>query len=142
VTGNDIEETLRRSYEALNRGEIDRCLAVLAPDAVWRESPELPGIDEVRGREAIRDFLCEFLEPWDDFHQEVEDVRVEGQQAALLLHLTAVGRQSGVEVDTRYAHLWTMREGLGECVDAYRDQAEALRALAEASGSGREANTP
>jgi uncharacterized protein (TIGR02246 family) len=135
-------DALRRSYDALNQGDIDACLSVLAPDAVWRESPELPGADEVRSREAIREFLVEFLEPWQDFTQEVEDVRVEGDRVAILLHLTAVGRQSGVEVNTRYAHVWRMRDGLGICVDAYRDQAEALRALGELSGSRREAQTP
>ena len=47
-------DTLRRSYEALNEGDVDAALEALDPDAVWRESPELPGGDEFRGREALR----------------------------------------------------------------------------------------
>jgi ketosteroid isomerase-like protein len=115
---------------------------VLAPDAIWRESPELPGTNEVRGREAIRKFLVEFLGSWTEFRQEIEDVRVEGDRAALLIHLTAVGRASGAEVNTRYAHLWTVRDGLGVFVDAYRDQADALRALGAPETVGREAQIP
>ena len=131
-------DALRRSYEALNEGDIEACLAVLAPDAVWRESTELPGATEVRGREEIRRFLDEFLEPWAEIHQEIEDVRVEGDRIALLIRLKAVGRESGVEVATRYAHVWTFRDGQGVDVDAYRDQEDALAALR----SGPEARTP
>jgi ketosteroid isomerase-like protein len=39
----DDADTLRRAYEALNRGDIDGTLAPLRPDAEWRESPEMPG---------------------------------------------------------------------------------------------------
>ena len=137
MEGSDVD-ALRRSYEALNEGDIEACLAVLAPDAVWRESPELPGATEIRGREEIRRFLGEFLEPWAEIHQEIEDVRVEGDRIAMLIRLHAVGRESGVEVTTRYAHLWTFRNGQGVDVDAYRDQEDALAALR----SGPEARTP
>jgi uncharacterized protein (TIGR02246 family) len=139
---NDEIQALRDSYEALNEGDIDACVSVLAPRAIWRESSELPGTNEVRGREAIRKFLVEFLGTWTEFRQEIEDVRVEGDQVVVLIHLTAVGRVSGAEVNTRYAHLWTLRDGLGVFVDAYRDQAEALRALGAREGAGREAQIP
>jgi uncharacterized protein (TIGR02246 family) len=137
VDGSDVD-ALRRSYDALNEGDLEACLAVLAPDAVWRESPELPGATEVRGREEIRRFLDEFLEPWAEIHQEIEDARVEGERIALLIRLNAVGRESGVEVTTRYAHVWTFRNGQGVEVDAYRDQEDALAALR----AGPEARTP
>lgn len=125
---------LRHSYEALNEGDVDASLAALGADAVWRESAELPGADVVRGRNEIEAFLKEFLESWSSFHQEIEEIRVKGDQIALLLHMRAMGRGSGAEIDTRYAHVWTMRDGHGVSVDAYRDQTVALRALeAEAS---------
>jgi uncharacterized protein len=135
-------QALRDSYEALNRGDIEACLRVLAPDAVWSESPELPGTNEVRGREAIHEFLVEFLGSWTEFRQEIEEVHVEGDRVALLIHLTAVGRASGAEVNTRYAHVWTVRDGLGVFVDAYRDQADALRALGAPESAVREAQIP
>jgi ketosteroid isomerase-like protein len=43
-------DTLRRSYEALNRGDVDAALEALDDDAVWQESPELPGGDEFQGK--------------------------------------------------------------------------------------------
>ena len=122
-------ELLRHSYEALNEGDVEAPLAALHADAVWRESAELPGADLVRGRSEIEVFLKEFLETWSSFHQEIEEIHVKGEQVAVLLHMRGVGRVSGAEIDARYGHVWTMRDGHGASVDAYRDQSAALRAL-------------
>ena len=120
---------LTEAYAALGRGDEKAALAMLAPDCVWCESAELPGADALHGREAVAAFLREFLESWETFEQEIEDVVVEGSRIGLAIHLTAVGRASGVELDTRYAHVWTMRDGLGARVDAYRDPAAVRSAL-------------
>lgn len=122
-------QAVRASYEALNSGDIEATLAVTAPDVEWHESSALPDADVYRGRKALRAFLEEFLQSWERFHQEVEDVVVEGDRAALMIHLTARGRGSGAEVDARYAHVWTLRDGLGVRVDAYYDREAALRAI-------------
>jgi len=122
-------DTLRRSYEALNEGDLDAALEALDDDAVWHESPELPGGDEFRGREAVRGFLQDFLAEWKQFHQEIEEIVIAGDRVAVLIHLTAVGRASGVEADTHYGHVWTMRDGKGIRVDGYRDREAALRSL-------------
>jgi ketosteroid isomerase-like protein len=122
-------DRLRRSYQALNEGDLDAALEALHPDAVWHESPELPGGDEFHGREAVRGFLQDFLAEWKQFHQEIEEIAVAGDRVAVLIHLSAVGRVSGIEADTRYGHVWTMRGGKGIRVDGYRDQEAALRSL-------------
>ena len=123
---------LKDAYAALGEGDESAALAMLAPDCEWRESAELPGAEVLHGRDAIADFLRHFLESWERFEQQVEDVVVEGNRIGLAIHLTAVGRASGVELDTRYAHLWTMHDGLGVRVDAYRDP-EAIRSVFDES---------
>ena len=127
--GETDVDTLRRSYEALNEGDVDRALEALDADAVWRESPELPGGDEFHGRESLREFLSDFLSEWREFHQEIEDLVVTDDRVAVLIHLTAVGRGSGIEADTRYARVWTMRGGKGVMVEAYRNPEAALSQL-------------
>ena len=127
--GEGDVETVRGSYEALNRGDVEAALEALDEDAVWRDSPELPGSGEFRGRAALRPFLRDFLAEWRDFHQEIEDTVLSGDRVALVIRLSAVGRASGIAVDTRYAHIWTMRDGRGIRVDAYRDPEVALRDL-------------
>jgi ketosteroid isomerase-like protein len=104
----------------------------MAADAVWRESPGLPGGGELRGREAVREFLADFLSSWERFDQRVIDVDVRGDRVPAVISMSGVGRASGAEVETSYAHLWTVRDRLGVRVDAYRD-ADAARAAIEPS---------
>jgi uncharacterized protein len=123
-------DTIRASYAALNQGDVQTALDALHREAVWRESPELPGGDAFEGRAAIEEFLEGFLEQWDVFHQQVESTLHEGDRVLVNIHLTAVGRESGAEVNARYTHIWTMREGRGARVDAYYDTEKALREFA------------
>jgi ketosteroid isomerase-like protein len=127
-------DLIRASYGALNRGDVDGALSALHRDAVWSESPQLPGGDVFEGREQIREFLTGFLEQWQVFHQQVTSTIAEGDRVCVLIHLTAVGRGSGVEVDARYAHLWHLRDGLGAAVDAYYDPELALAELRATPG--------
>ena len=122
-------ETIRASYAALNKGDMQEALEALHRDAVWRESAELPGGDEFDGRAAIEEFLAGFLDQWDVFHQRVESTLRRGDRVLVNINLTAVGRESGAEVNARYAHIWTLRDGLGAEVDAYYDPERALREL-------------
>jgi hypothetical protein len=125
----DNAEILRESYEALNRGDIPSTVAVLDEDAEWHEHSELPEADSYRGREPIRSFLEAFLESWDEFRQEIEDLLVEDGKVLVLLHMVGQGKGSGIRVEARYAHLWTMRDGRGVRIDTYTDRDEALKAL-------------
>ena len=47
--------------------------------------------------------------------------------------MAAKGKGSGIEVEARYAHVWTMRDGKGVRVDAYADRDAALEALQQDS---------
>jgi ketosteroid isomerase-like protein len=122
-------EILRDAYGALNRGDIDRALNVLVQDAEWQEHSELPEADFYRGREVIRAFLVGYLDSWDEFRQETEELIDSGDRVAVVLRMAARGKGSGIEVEARYAHLWTMRDGRGVRVDAYADPNAALEAL-------------
>jgi ketosteroid isomerase-like protein len=125
---------VKSSYAALNRRDIDGTVAVLQDDATWEEHSELPEAGAYRGVPAIRAFLEQFLESWERFHQEIEEEIVRGPCALLVIHLEASGKGSGIEVDSRYAHLWQLRDGSGLRVDAFYDREQALAALRAAYG--------
>jgi uncharacterized protein len=136
VAGPDDADTLKRAYGALDGGDIEGALGVLDDGAEWHEISTLPDAGVYRGRETIRRFLAGFMESWEEFVQEIEDVVVAGDRVGLFIHLEARGRESGIVVDRRYAHVWTIRDGRGVRVDAYDDPAVAREAL------GRVADTP
>jgi ketosteroid isomerase-like protein len=126
---SDTLAQLRDSYAALNRRDIEGTVAVLDEDAKWVEHSDLPEAGSYRGRETIRAFLEHFLDSWDRFEQQIEDVREEEECVLLFIRLTARGKGSGIDVESRYAHLWMMQEGRGVRVDAYYDRESALAAL-------------
>jgi uncharacterized protein len=133
ATPADVQR-VESSYEALNRRDIDGTIAALHDDAMWVEHSDLPEAGSYEGVPAIRAFLEQFLESWEDFHQDIEDKVVRGHCALLFIHLEARGKGSGIEVDSRYAHLWELRDGRGTRVDAYYDRDQALAALQAAYG--------
>ncbi|MET0729691.1 MAG: nuclear transport factor 2 family protein [Solirubrobacterales bacterium] len=122
-------EVVLASYAAVNRGDIASGMEALAEDAEWHESGVLPEPDIHIGRDAIAAFLEEFLAQWESFEQEIVETREAGDKVAVFIRLTATGRGSSAEVDAQYAHVWTMREGLGTRVDAYYDRDRALAAI-------------
>ena len=126
---SDILDQLKDSYAALNRRDIDSTVAVLDQDAKWVEHSDLPEAGSYRGRDTIRAFLESFLESWETFEQQIEDVREADGCVLLFIKLTARGAGSGIDVESRYAHLWLMRAGRGVRVDAYYDRESALAAL-------------
>jgi ketosteroid isomerase-like protein len=66
------------------------------------------------------------LESWNSFHQDLERVESAGDKVFLFLRVKAVGKGSGIQVEARYAHVWTMSDGRGVLVDAYEDPEQAL----------------
>jgi len=122
-------DQLKGSYAALNRRDIDGTMAVLDEQATWVEHSDMPEAGSYRGRDTIRHFLEQFLDSWDDFEQHIEEVHAEDDCVLLFIRLTASGRGSGIDVESRYAHLWEVREGRGVRVDAYYDRESALAAL-------------
>jgi uncharacterized protein len=117
------------AYEALNRGDIEGALEPLADDAEWMEHSDLPEAGCYRGIDSIRGHMESFLESWEDMHQQVEEARSQNDRVLVQLHFRGRGRGSGVEVETRYAHLWTLRGDKGVRVDAYYDPRAAEEAL-------------
>jgi uncharacterized protein len=133
----DDVEILRTAYQSLNEGDIEGAVGVLDEDAEWCEHSDLPEAGLYRGRDSIRTFLERFLESWQDFHQETEEL-IPGESCVLItLRSHQRGKGSGIDVEAQYAHLWTMEDGRGVRVDAYSDPNEALRALRAAGVTHR-----
>ena len=133
----DDVEILRSAYEALNQGDIEGAIAALDEDAEWTEHSDLPEAGVYRGREAIRAFLLHFLESWQEFRQETEELIAGESCVLIMLRSRQRGKGSGIDVEARYAHLWTMKDGRGVRVDAYFDRKEALRELRSRAAAQR-----
>jgi ketosteroid isomerase-like protein len=117
-------DLVRGLYEAVNRRDLDAAVSDLSEDFEL-----VTTVETHRGREGVRDWVRLAESVLDDFHIALEEVLEVGPGSVLVLvHDTARGRGSGVAVEHRFGHLWTIRDGRAQRLRAYADRADARHA--------------
>lgn len=119
-------EALRRGYEALNRGDVSVVLELLDPDIVWHEPEPSPEAGTYSGRASFERFLRSWIDSFDGFQVEPEQVVERGDKLVAVVHQSGRGRASGVHVDARLAHVWTVRQGRAVRWESVADPEDAL----------------
>ena len=122
-------DLVRAMLDAFIAGDYETSLAKLHPDVEWRGTKG--GIDEgqvFRGhREVIRAFV-DSAEAWESQTLETTRFIDAGDRVVVFWHEVARGRQSGAEVTTDTAVIYTVNRGSVVRVDPYMDRDEALEA--------------
>jgi ketosteroid isomerase-like protein len=80
------------------------------------------GVDETNR------WLAEWLDGFDNWSIEIEEVVDAGDQAVAFVRQRANPRHGGPETEMRLAQVWTFRDGRIAAMEMYADRAEALRA--------------
>jgi ketosteroid isomerase-like protein len=104
-------EALERGYAALNRGDLSVVVDLLDPDIEWHEPGWSPEAGTHRGRDTFERFFRGWLESFEGFRVEPERVVQRGDRLIAVVRQTGTGRSSGVQVETRLAHVWTVANG-------------------------------
>jgi ketosteroid isomerase-like protein len=117
-------ETVRRYFEALGRGDYNDALALVAPDVVWKVAQEAP----VQGPDAIRSVWDRWEADWEELEETPGEFIDAGDHVFVTVHYQGRGRGSGILIDARVYHVYTLRDG--KCVRKveFTDRAEALEA--------------
>jgi len=116
-----------------------RCRTILHPAFVYRTREELPGAGTYRRHDFLRR-LAELRQTFREIRFEVEEVTGSGQDVVVGVRGTGVGRVSGVPVDERMFHAWTIENAKALELRIYSDRGEALEA-AGLSEQGARANS-
>jgi ketosteroid isomerase-like protein len=128
-SGPDAGEKFRDVTAALNRRDVDAVLSMYSPCAVMDLSPQGLGVFE--GREAIRSLVEEWVQLYEDYRADLEELRDLGNGVtfSVVLHSGRPAGSSGlVEVRHAYTAIWT--DGLIEQQTHYAE-VETARAAAE-----------
>lgn len=120
-------EALQRGYEALNRGDLAVVLELLDPDIEWHEPEPSPHAGTHAGRDSFERFLRGWIDSFDGFTVEPERILERDDRLIAVVHQSGRGRASGVQVDARLAHVWTVSEGRATRWEAVPDPEIALR---------------
>ena len=97
-------------YAAFHAGDAERALSYFAPDAVIDARVRVDG--GVRhGRDGVAAVVGQWTESFDDWREEIEEIRDRDGVIEVVSVQTGTARQSGVEVHTRYVVLYEVRDG-------------------------------
>lgn len=118
-------ELVRRLYERFNAR--DFAPRDLVADDFELYDPDLPGGGVFRGTDGLAAYLHQYIDAWEEYRVEIEELREVGDRVLALLRHVGRGKGSGVESELRDAHVWTVRDGLAVRWRTYLDCDEALR---------------
>jgi ketosteroid isomerase-like protein len=124
-------EIVRESLAAYTDGGIDAAAEFWDSDISWRAIEGAPDdVGEMHGPEALRRYLQDWLDMFDDVTNVPEEVLDLGDDRVVAVqHATGRARASGVQTDIRYAVVYTLRDGKIVCGREYIDRNEALEAV-------------
>ena len=113
--------------DALNRGDVDGMLERMHPNFEWRPLESSPAAGGVyRGHEQVRRYVEDWLGTFDGLRIELEDPAEVGDRVVAMVQGHARGRASGLQLDTRFCQVWTVRDGLAVGMEEYATRALAL----------------
>ncbi len=125
----DNIELVRRGFEAFNARDVDRLLSVSHPDAEWMPfRAQLEG-QPYLGREGVRTFVKDMDDDWETFRLEPERFEASGNVVVVVARIDAVGRGSGVIVDSLGGFVFEVVDRLILRLSSHSDPQDALAAL-------------
>jgi ketosteroid isomerase-like protein len=124
-------EIARRGYAALAAGDVEAVLEFIDRNIeveIYTGRPDLPESQRLHGHLGFLENLRQLTEAFEDIQVEPEEFVEVGDELVVLVHATARGQGSGISVDNRIAHVWTLRDGKATRFRVYLSKEQALEA--------------
>jgi ketosteroid isomerase-like protein len=123
---------VRGFYLSMSGGDWTAGRSFLDPDIQWCE-PSIPGLwfsGTHFGTDAVFKKIIEVgYDKFDDFHLRIKKVFAVGDHVVALGTFHGRGKTTGLKLDARTAHVWTLREGKAIRFQAFHDALEWQVAL-------------
>ena len=122
-------EIVRKSFDAIGRGDLDALLALYDPDI---EFEPLTGTrvetGGYSGHQGVRQYFEEADEVWDEVRPVAGEIRTIGDEVLVFGHCSIRGKASEIETDSPCSWVVTVRDGKITRHRVYRTNSEALEA--------------
>ena len=122
-------ETVRRAWEAGLHHDNTLALSLYHCEVTGETTIALDSPTTYRGVDGMREFWRNALSVFTGFTSTVEEWIDAGDDVVAVLRWEARGKQSGVPVVKREAHVWTIRDGKLWRLRVYESRAAALEAV-------------
>ena len=124
---------VRRMYEAFYGGDAAGAWACFDPEVVIDLSRRLEG--GIRhGRDDLNKMINQWVGTFDDWREEIEEIRARGTQVYVLAVQHGRVKGSGIEVEERYALIYEVKGDKIARMTMYGEPAEALEDVGLSSG--------
>jgi ketosteroid isomerase-like protein len=122
-------EIVRKSVDAVNRGDIEEVLAFIDADAEYH-SAIIGGAEGnlYRGHDGFRKWFAESTASFEQLDTELTEFRAVDDRVIAFGRIYARGRESGVELDSETGWVFTVRGGKIVKAEGFLSRAEALEA--------------
>ena len=124
---NDNIAVVQRLYEA--RGDPEIIRQVLAPDVRWEVVEGFPYSDVYLGLNGVSDFFTRLFSDFEDWRTEPSEFFETGDHVIAIGAYTAKAKANGKTFKARFAHVWTMRNGVIARLQQVADTVQLSRAL-------------
>ena len=122
-------ELVRNGWQAFERGDMEAFLALCDPAIAWDQTHYVSGefAAVYHGHDAIKRFLGEWLEPFEDFYVHAEEFIDAGEAVLGRGRQGGRGKHSGATVESPpYWVISRVRDALVVRIEFYREKNEAL----------------
>ncbi len=119
---NDGTEVVRRMYEAFHGGDVEGALAHFDPEVVIDATARIDG-EIGRGPEEVGAIIGRWIGAFDDWSEEIEELREIDGQVYVAATQRGLGKGSGIETEFRYGGTRRRRSRLRRCARRSRGPA-------------------
>ena len=118
-------DVVRRMYEAFHGGNAAGALACFDPEVEVDLTRRLEG-GIGHGHDELNRMISEWMGTFDEWHEEIVEIRDRGPQVYVLAMQHGRGKGSGAEVEERYALIYEVKGDKIARMTMYGEPAEAL----------------
>ena len=125
---------LKEGYDAFNKGDVTGWADSIHSDFVISDREELPDPQTYRGTDGATEAALGAGEEFDDYRIDPDEIIDLGDHVLVVATQSGTGKTSGARVEGTIVHLWHMRDGRADRMQAYSTKEQALAALKETPG--------
>jgi uncharacterized protein len=125
-------EMLRSIYDRWAEGDFRAGRELLDANVTTVSAQDFPTAGTYHGPDGHAAAMREWLSAWTDLKLEAERFVDAGDSVVVPFVVRARGRESGAEVERRWAHVWTLHGGRVVRFEVHLDIREALESVGQA----------
>jgi ketosteroid isomerase-like protein len=122
---------LSRGYQAFGSGDTQSVLALLHPDVtveVHTDRPDI-GSEIYEGHDGFLENFAELEDVFEDLKIDPQEIDQSEERIMVACRITGRGKGSGVAIEAKIFHVWTLRDGMATRLEIFSDSEQARIAL-------------